>query len=318
MPLTPKANLTPFQKSVAVGTLLGDSSLSCPSSGKNFHLSCYHSEKQAEWLKLKHQWLSPLSRPINWCSYTDKRDGKTRSGGRFHTVSIPCFTEIASILYVNRTKIISSDFLALFTDPVSLACLICDDGSWDGAGIAIASKQFTIEENEVLASHLSKTFNLSVSVQKNQKYPYTRITAISVERTHKICRPYIPECLEYKFGPNGYQTRLIGKVQISCIHCGKTFVDYKSSGRIACSPECGVAVRANGYSTRTKKANCERCHSSFVVYNRRQTRCERCRQIPLEDIPCAICGQPVKKIGRKTCSIRCGVFMGHRNKLDRR
>ena len=237
MPATPSVRLTDFQRAVAVGTLLGDSSLSTPSTGKNAHLSCYHAIAQREWLTQKHGWLQPASRPIQWCSYIDKRDGKDRAGGRFHTVSIPCFTDLKALLYRGRTKWIGPAFLELFTEPVSLACLICDDGSWDGGGIAISTKQFTVADNERLAERL-RDFRLSVSVQRNGMYPYVRITASSVQRARDLCFPFVPESLRYKFGPDGYQTTLVGKIARLCALCDRSFQSYASSRKRFCGRKC--------------------------------------------------------------------------------
>lgn len=311
---TSSIKLTEFQLQVVIGSLLGDSSLSKPSSGINWHLSCYHSAKQSEWLQLKHQWLLPASRPIQWCAYKDKRDGKTRHGGRFHTVSIPDFTILAGMLYKQGRKVIANDFLRGFTHPISLACLICDDGSWDGAGIAIASKQFSVEENERLAHQLRKSFGLSVSVMPNGQYCYVRITARSVGKALDICKPWVPSTLLYKFGPSDYRTRLVGKIDIICESCGKSFMAYESENRRACSPECGNTIKSCGYKTRHTQRNCSRCGLPFLVYNKRQTKCQKCRKFRIVPIPCAVCGGPVISEKNITCSRKCNVVLGHRSR----
>lgn len=240
MPATPKFSLTPFQKAVVVGTLLGDSSLSRPHGGRNFHLSCYHAIRQKAWLIQKHQWLAPVSKPIHWCAYLDKRDGKTRAGGRFHTASIPDLTMLAHLFYQGHTKIIRPSLLTLLTHPVSLACLICDDGSWDGAGIAIASKAFTKQENIALATHLANTFKLSVTPQLNGQYAHIRITAISVDRVKQLCLEFVPNSLRYKFGPSNYQTRRVLKTLKPCQWCHQDFLSYSSAQRKFCSRKCAT------------------------------------------------------------------------------
>src|SRR5262249_33693271 len=78
-----------------------------------------------------------------------------------------------------------------------------------------------------------------------------------------------------------------------------------------CSRKCAASDKPTGYQTRTKKAACERCGGEFIVYNRRQRRCVSCREVPLQDIPCAVCGKPVKKVGRKTCSTSCAGRFRH-------
>lgn len=308
--------MTDFQRQVAIGTLLGDSSLSKPSNGRNYHLSCYHSEKQREWLIQKYEWLAPSTRPIQWCAYSDKRTGKVLRGGRFHTVSIPCFSDLAKLLYLEGKKYLGDELLDLITHPVVLACLICDNGSWDGAGIAIASKQFTVEENHRLAAALHRAFGLSISVQTHQKYPYIRITATSVEQARKLCEPYVPESLRYKFGPSEYSTHLCGTVEAICPICGKSFRFYKSSGKVFCSQQCANRGKRSGYMTRKGVSTCLRCGETFVPYQRRQRVCPECRNkhLRITPIPCVVCGKPVVAEGRKTCSKFCSVVLGHRKR----
>jgi len=318
---TPDIQLTDFQRQVAIGTLLGDSSLSRPPNGKNYHLSCYHSEKQREWLVRKHGWLSPASRPIQWCSYLDKRSGKVWRGGRFHTVSIPCFTNLAKLLYRDRRKYHSAELLISIDHPVCLACLICDDGSWDGAGIAIASKQFTIEENHRLAAALRRAFGLSISAQTHQKYPYVRITAKSVEEARRSCEPYVPESLRYKFGPTGYSTSLCGTIERKCSKCGKLFSCYESSGQVFCCRRCADAGQHRGYSTRTRTGTCLHCGRTFVQWKRGQLLCPDCgrkrgsSRLRATPIACVVCGKPVVVARVVTCSKSCGVVLGHRKRL---
>jgi hypothetical protein len=308
---TSSIRLTEFQTHVAVGTLLGDASLSKPDSGKNYHLSCYHAEKQREWLLCKHTWLLPAARPIQWTAYVDKRDGKAHPGGRFHTVSIPCFTALESLLYEDRIKRITPDYLRLFTHPIALACLIADDGSWDQAGIAIATKQFTAQENELFAQWLYDAFSLHATPMLGQDYPYVRITAVSVQLTRDLCLPHLPLSLVYKFGPTDYQTRLVGKAAVMCRGCGENFMEYLSNHRIYCSRVCAAKDPNNsGYATRTTFRACERCDTEFLVYTKRQTRCVPCRTLRIEPVPCAICSTPVWKIGSETCSRSCNTLLG--------
>ncbi len=245
---TSPIRLTDFQTQVALGTLLGDSSLSRPRNGLNYHLSCYHAIAQREWLTQKYDWLSPASRPIQWCAYTDKRDGKIRKGGRFHTVSIPCFTRLESLLYRNRVKVITPEYLALISHPVALACLLSDDGSWDKAGIQIASKQFTLDENRLLADSLGKIFGLKITVLNYGKYPHVRITAASVQRTRDLVSPFTTPALAYKLGPTDYATRLVGRVEKACPVCHVPFLSYASDDKTFCSRQCAYKGRRSRWA----------------------------------------------------------------------
>ena len=307
--------LTEFQMQVCIGSLLGDSSLSRPKNGRNYHLSCYHSEKQINWLKMKHEWLSPLSRPIQMCSYMDKRDGKIRTGARFHTISAPCFTELADLLYHNKRKMITNALLKNFLHPVALACLICDDGSWDRAGIQIATKQFTHQDNQRLSRHLNATFGIQSVVRQTGKYWNIRLPALSVPIVFDLCHEWIPETLFYKFGGENYiPTIYHGKLTCVCAGCSKPFLFYPSSHQKFCSRECAQRGKPTGYTTRTLKKICPVCKNEFMPYIKKQERCKKCTDLRENSIPCCVCGNPVFKRNAVTCSRSCDVVLGHHHR----
>lgn len=317
------AFLTDFQTQVCYGTLLGDSSLSRPQNGQNYHLACYHSEAQIDWLNLKWRWLQPHSRPIQYCAYTDKRNGKTYKGSRFHTISAPCFTNLAQVIYPGGQKVIPPNFDSIINHPVALACLICDDGSWDGAGISIATKHFTILENELLAHGLGNIFDIEISVNTVGKYPFLRIPATSVEQVRELCSDYLLESMLYKFGGPNYSSYLVGKIERECPICHQTFLSYKSANQQYCSQRCAGIGKPAGYMTRTKIDTCPLCGEEFLRYNRKQQTCVPCRDKPFPHEACRICGKAVKTRGRVYCSMRCSVIgchiaQGHKVNLNSR
>lgn len=303
--------LSDFQIQVCIGSLLGDMSASRPRNGKNYHLSCYHSEKQLEWLIKKQEWLQPYSSQIQLTNYTDKRDGKSRKGGRFHTISASAFTEIANLFYTQRGKIIPENLSQIMTSPVSLACLIADDGSWNG-GISIASKQFSEKDNQILSECLNQNFKLRTYPYFTGKYWTVKIRSISIERTFEICSPFVPEFLWYKFGGGEYKTTRVDKIERICPKCGNKFMCYKSGSQTYCSRECSSAMKPTGYNAKHSSAICIICNNEFIQYLKRQIRCENCRTKPFENELCLNCGKLVKETGRKFCSPRCQVIHVHR------
>jgi hypothetical protein len=253
-----------FQRAVVIGMLLGDGSLSHANASINYHLACYHSEKQLEWLEQKHQWLGELARPIQRCSYLDKRDGKTRSGGRFHTISAPILTELHTLFYPHGKKCLSQEAVATICEPVTLAILIGDDGSWHRA-VRIASKQFSLEENENLANQLNLAFSLhcyvEVSRYSGKLYYSIYIPAQDVLAVRSLCMPYLPQSLHYKLGGEVYTPYIIvGKITYTCEKCGKQVADYPSARRRFCSRSCRAASTwiRKGRRVECKCDNCQK------------------------------------------------------------
>jgi len=254
-----------FQRAVVIGMLLGDASLSKSVKSVNSYLACYHSEKQIEWLEQKHRWLGEMARPIQHCSYLDKRDGKTRCGARFHTVSTPILTELHTLFYPDGKKHLSQQVVASISEPVTLAVLIGDDGSWQG-GIQIASKQFSFEENENLANRLNLVFSFHCEVRtqayREKHYHFLRIPAQDIPAVRSLCVPYLPQSLHYKLGGEAYIPRYVGKVMYICEKCGKRVADYPSSKRQYCSRTCKGGSNWIGKGRRVEY-KCDNCQKPF-------------------------------------------------------
>lgn len=245
--------LNEFQKQVCIGGLLGDMSASKSTYSINYYLSCFHSQKQIQWLVQKWEWLQPFGRPIQNCNYFDKRSGKSYPGARFHTISAKCISEIASLFYIDGKKIIPNSIEDIMKHPVSLAVLICDDGSWDKAGIQIATKQFSVDGNRILGESFFKNWRIKTTIYRKGKYPSLRIPAKEVEKVRELCLGYIPAFLRYKLGGEEYQTSLIGKILKTCPVCKITFETYESEQRVFCGTKCGRKGRGSRWHKKYKQ-----------------------------------------------------------------
>lgn len=189
-----------------MGSLLGDGSLSKPTNGINYHFSLYHAAKQDIYLQWKHKLLLPYARPIQVCTYTDKRDGKARAGARFHSITHPYFTELRKALYDGKRKTITAAFLNRINHPIALAILIGDDGSAANTGgrrtcgLNIATKQFSYDENSIISFWLQSTYGLKTAKVGGQKYPMIVIGVQDTLRIRELTLHYLPPQLWYKLG----------------------------------------------------------------------------------------------------------------------
>lgn len=71
------------------------------------------------------------------------RAGKLNQDFFFTTRSISSFTELHSMFYVNKVKVIPQDIYNLLT-PVALAHIVMGDGSAERHGLLLCTDSFTV------------------------------------------------------------------------------------------------------------------------------------------------------------------------------
>lgn len=136
--------LPPYQYSVAIGLLLSDGWLTFGSTTSlNARLGFTQSRARFDYAWFVFSTLS------HYCSNypsltTRKRAGNTVYGVQIFTRSLPCFTKVHKLFYVNNVKIIPNDIYNLLT-PVALSHWIMGDGVfYKGKGIALCTDSNTI------------------------------------------------------------------------------------------------------------------------------------------------------------------------------
>lgn len=82
---------------------------------------------------------------------------------RFYTRSLLCLTDIHSLFYVDKVKIIPYNIYDLLT-PVAVAHWIQGDGTKHGNGLVLCTDSFTIGEVVTLINVLIIRYNLDCSV----------------------------------------------------------------------------------------------------------------------------------------------------------
>jgi LAGLIDADG DNA endonuclease family len=115
--LTPLSN---FEQSVVLGLLLSDGWLSFSSRSKNARLGFKQSNDKASYVLFVYKILS------NYCS-SPPRLTKILAL-QFFTRSLPCFTALHSLFYVNKVKVLPNDIYNMLT-PEALAHFIMGDGA---------------------------------------------------------------------------------------------------------------------------------------------------------------------------------------------
>lgn len=124
-------------------------------------------------------------------------------GLEFVTRSLPCFTELYDIFYVNRVKVIPKNIYELLT-PIAFAHLILGDGGFKSKGIYLCTDSYTIEDVVRLMNVLIIRYELKCTLHKasNGKGYYNRIyiSRSSVHKVVYIVLPYIIPSMYYKVG----------------------------------------------------------------------------------------------------------------------
>ena len=184
-------SLTQKQKSLIIGTILGDGYLRIIPRRKNAFLEVNHSINQKSYVNWKYQILSSIVK-----SEPKERKGNGfRIACRFYTKCLPEITELFNRFYLNRKKIIPDD---LTIDNFSLAIWFMDDGSKCGNSIYLNTQQFSFKEQKKLQKLLLNQFGIKSGLNKDKIYNRIRILKEDSVKFCNLIRKFVPESMKYK------------------------------------------------------------------------------------------------------------------------
>nr|AMB18963.1 ORF236 [Pseudococcomyxa simplex] len=194
---------TPYQRSVAVGTILGDSYLT-----KNKSLQVEHSTQQASYVGWKHSVFTDVAGKISDVSRIHPKTGVGSVSKRFYTNK--SFQDLEPLFYKvegNKRRKVIPPGIGDLLDPVSLAVWYMDDGGKaqnTPKGAYINVSNFSEPERELLRDSVNMVFELKTRLHKaggnNQWNIY--VPAESYDKFIEIVSPtvsQIPEMI-YKIG----------------------------------------------------------------------------------------------------------------------
>jgi hypothetical protein len=184
-------SLTQTQKSIIIGTILGDGYLRVIKKRKNAFLEINHSYKQKEYVDWKFNQLKNIVK-----SSPKPRAGKqNRIAYRFFTKQLPILTDFLSYFYINEKKVIPCD---LKLNPLILAVWFMDDGSkCRSSDVYLNTQQFDIESQRRLINYL-KCFNLEAKLNKDKSYYRLRFIKSSLPKLKNLIKKYIIPSMRYK------------------------------------------------------------------------------------------------------------------------
>lgn len=186
-----------FQRSVLIGTLLGDGSLKSTKDCINISGCIGHGPKQELYAKYKYTLLKELCNSeikMYTAKVADKRNGKFYDTWNTYFRANEYLKWYYDNLYIDGKKRITKEILEYF-DEISLSFLFMDDGfkSMSG-GYYLATMCFPIEDIELLVEKL-KSFNIKCSIDKYKKI---YISAKSQKTFNNIVCKYMIPSMMYK------------------------------------------------------------------------------------------------------------------------
>ena len=195
-------SLSNKQKSVLVGTLLGDGGLRY--RGLNSRLHIKHSFTQVEYVRYKHQVFSEItSMPVR--IFAQIVGTKNYSFAEFVTLTHPIFTLYHGLFYPKGKKIIPNNIWELLTDPLSLAIWIMDDGSAEYAGLSLQTHSFSKREVSILIKVIKRNFGLLANMRLNRGRWIIYFPKHQMDNLRKVAEAFMLPQFLYKLIP--YQTR---------------------------------------------------------------------------------------------------------------
>ena len=191
--------LPPLQLSVVVGLILSDGWLSY--GGKYSNYARLGFKQPCGLDKSKYFWsvyllLSHYCTSLPLFSYR-KRKCNFNSSLCFQTRSLPCFTELYYLFYINNKKVIPENIYDLLT-PIGLAHWIQGDGQVASNGLRLCTDSYQLSEVVKLMNVLMIKYRINCSLNILRGRPRIYISAKSMNLLSSIVKPYISKDMIYK------------------------------------------------------------------------------------------------------------------------
>lgn len=194
--------LTNDQRSILVGTLLGDGHLETQNNGRTYRLKIEHSTKQAvyvDWLHLQFKdWV--LTSPKTKL----KRLGKIELENYcFQTLSYGQFRFYGRQFYDEHKKKHVPRQVRRWLTPLALAVWFMDDGSSKSKthrAIILNTHCYSRKDLALLREALSKRYSIEATLRPQKEGLQLLIAGKNAERFVKIVRPHVLPNFYYKFG----------------------------------------------------------------------------------------------------------------------
>ena len=183
-------SLTQLQRSLIIGSVLGDGYIRIVPGRKDAFLEVNHSLKAKDYVDWKYFVLK------NICNSEPKEreTNEGRSAYRFFTKQDKEITEIYNLFYRDGKKIIPKE---LEINPIVLAVWLMDDGSKSNGGVYLNTQQFNMLDQRRLL-HKLREIDLRARLNRDKKYYRIRFLKESIPKLIEIVQPHIIPSMRYK------------------------------------------------------------------------------------------------------------------------
>ena len=192
-------SLTQLERSIIIGSILGDGYLRIVSGRKNALLEINHSITQSAYVNWKYNRLKELCKS----GLVTRKSNGTRIAYRFTTRQHPELSELHRLFYINDIKMIPD---SLVLDPMMIAVWYMDDGSkCRESDVYLNTQQFSeIDQKKLI--NLLLTMKIESSLNRDKTYQRIRIKKSSLPRFFEIISPHVIESMAYKLSYNPVET----------------------------------------------------------------------------------------------------------------
>lgn len=183
-------SLTQLQRSLIIGSVLGDGYIRIMPGRKDAFLEVNHSLKAKDYVDWKYFVLK------NICN-SEPKERETNEGRhayRFFTKQDKEITEIYNLFYQDGKKIIPKE---LEINPIVLAVWLMDDGSKSNGGVYLNTQQFSMLDQKRLL-HQLREIGLRARLNRDKKYYRIRFLKESISKLIEIVQPHIIPSMRYK------------------------------------------------------------------------------------------------------------------------
>lgn len=192
-------SLTQLQKSLVIGTILGDGYLRIVPGRKDAFLEVNHSFRAKEYVDWKFQALKSICRSAPKM----RRGNGNRVAYRFYTRQHPDLSELHRMFYLGKEKIIPE---GLQITSLILSVWFMDDGGRSGkSNLYLNTQRFSVEDQKRLIEKL-ETLGLQARLNKDKQYYRIRFLSRSIPRLKELIRDRVIPSMQYKLGYNPVET----------------------------------------------------------------------------------------------------------------